>query len=85
MFRVNTKNGYKLFAHEEDANNYKDFLENGLKVVRRSCGGWLFNDGSILFDVTMKGSVNKKYALKIGNKTITSERLQRKYIVVLEQ
>lgn len=85
MFRVDTKNGYKLFAHEEDANNYKDFLENGLKIVRKSCGGWLFNDGSILFDVTMKGSVNKKYSLKKDNKTITSEKLQKKYIVVLEQ
>lgn len=85
MFRVDIKNGYKLFTHEEDAENYKDYLKNGLKIVRKSCGGWLFNDGSILFDITMRGSINKKYCLEKGNKTITSERLLKKYIKVLEQ
>lgn len=85
MFRVDIKNGYKLFTHEEDAKNYKDYLENGLEIVRKSCGGWLFNDGSILFDITIKGSAVKKYSLKRGNKNINSERLLKKYIEVLEQ
>lgn len=84
MFRVDTKNGYKLFAHEEDADNYKDYLKNGLKIVRKSCGGWLFNDGSILFDITIKGSAVKKYSLKQENKNINSERLLKKYIEILE-
>ncbi len=76
MFRIDTQNGYKLFVKEEDANNYKDFLENGLKIVRKCCGGWLFNDGSILFDIS---------SLKQGNKNIKSEKLLRRYIEVLVQ
>lgn len=85
MFRVETKTGYKIFAHEEDATNYIDFLENGLRIVRKSCGGWLFNDGSILLDVSIKGTPNKIYRLKQENRLIKSERLLKKYIAVLEQ
>lgn len=84
MFRVDTKNGYKIFAQEDDANNYKDFLENGLKIVRRSCGGWLFNDGSILFEIKVRGCIDKKYFLKKDNRDITSERLYKKYVEVLK-
>ena len=80
MFRVENK----LFVHEEDANNYRDYLKNGLKIVRKSCEGWLFNDGSILFDVAIEGMTTKKYTLKQGNKLIKSERLLKKYIAVLE-
>lgn len=83
MFRVDTKKGYKLFTYEEDANNYKDFLENGLKIVGKSCGGWLFNDGSILFDTSIKGATNKTYYLKQENRGIKSERLLKKYIALL--
>ena len=85
MFRVDTQNGYKLFVKEEDANNYKDFLENGLKIVRKCCGGWLFNDGSILFDISIPGTKKKTYSLKQGNKNIKSEKLLRRYIEVLVQ
>lgn len=70
---------------EEDANNYRDYLKNGLKVVRKSCGGWLFNDGGLLFDVTMKGSAEKKYILHKENKSIQSARLLKKYIAVLNK
>ncbi len=85
MFRVDTKNGYIDFTHKEDADNYKDYLENGLKIIEKSCGGWLFNDGSILFDITLRGATRKKYSLRQGNKSIKSERLLKKYIAVLER
>lgn len=34
MIKVETKTGYILFTNHEDAENYKDYLENGLKVVK---------------------------------------------------
>lgn len=71
-----------MFFWKEDAENYKDFLENGLKIVRQSCGGWLFNDGSVLHDISI--GINKKYVLRKGNKTYNALRYQKKYIEVLK-
>lgn len=84
MYKVTHGNKTVYFCKKEDAENYKDFLENGLKIVRKSCGGWLFNDGAVLFDVTMIGDTDKKYSLKKGNKTYNALKYQKKYIQVLE-
>lgn len=83
MFRVDVKNGYKLFSRKEDADNYKDYLANGLKLIGTSCGGWLFNDGSILFDITLPGSKDKNYSLHRDNQSITSPRLLKKYVALI--
>lgn len=83
MYKVSDGNVTKYFCKEEDAKNYEDFFKNGLKVVRKSCGGWLFNDGTVLFDVSLTENM-KKYVLKKENRSYTSLKFQKKYIEVLE-
>lgn len=83
MFRVETSKGYILFSKKEDADNYEDYKKNGLKIVGKSCGGWKFNDGSVLFDITPYGRKGERYSLHRGNRDIMGKRLQKKYIAVL--
>lgn len=87
---IEVKNGKitKYFSDKKDADNYIDYMKNGLKVVGKSIGCWKFNDGSLMSDVTMRGETKKKYVLHkcgLGGGRITSERLQKKYIKALEE
>ena len=75
------------FVNKTDADNYIDYMENGLRVVGKSIGCWKFNDGSLMSAVTPKGVTEKSYVLHkhgFSGGTITSERLQKKYIKALE-
>lgn len=85
MYKVSDGNITKYFCKKEDAKNYENFLKNGLKVIRQSCGGWLFNDGAVLFNITINGSTDKKYSLRKGNKQYSELKYQKKYIEVLEK
>lgn len=76
MHKVTHGNKTIFFVIEEDAKNYEDFLKNGLKIVRKSCGGWLFNDGAVLFDISRKENT-KKYVLKKENRSYTSWKFQK--------
>ena len=85
MYKVQTKTGYISFSNKSDADNYQDFLDNGLRIVGKSCGAILFNDGSRVYDATMKNSSVKNYVLhKPDDTRITSKRLMKKYIDLIE-
>lgn len=73
------------FARQKEADNYNDYLKNGLKVVRIDNRTYYFNNGDRLIDVTMNGSFEKKYVLHSGNRSIKSEKLQRKHIQAITQ
>lgn len=81
------KDGNKTicFSWESDADNYNDYLQNGLKVIRRDNRTYHFNNGDRLIDVSMPGEQKKRYVLHSGNRTITSERLQRKHIQAISK
>lgn len=83
---IEVKDGKKIicFVNQVDANNYIDYLKNGLKVIRIDNRTYYFNNGDHLIDVTMNGTF-KKYVLRSGNKTVISEKLQRKHIQVINQ
>lgn len=88
MYEVKNGKITKYFANKKDADNYIDYIENGLKVVSKSIGCWEFNDGSLMSDVIMRGATEKKYVLRkhgVNGDKITSERLQKKYIKALEE
>ena len=88
MFEVKNGKITKYFADKKDADNYIDYIENGLKVVGKSIGCYKFNDGSLMSDVIMKDATEKKYVLHkhgVNGDRITSERLQKKYIKALEK
>ena len=80
MFEVKDGNKTKYFAHQADADNYKDYLKNGLKVIRTDNRTYYFNNGDRLMDVSMQGEQKKRYVLHSGHRTITSEKLQRTHI-----
>ena len=85
MFEV--KDGRKTiyFTRQEDADNYNDYLQNGLKVIRADNRSYYFNNGDRLIDVSMQGEQKKRYVLHSGHRTITSERLQREYIKAISK
>lgn len=82
MFEVRDGKRNKIiyFSRKADADNYNDYLQNGLKVIRTGNRTYYFNNGDCLIDVSMQGKQGKRYVLHSGNRTITSERLQRKHI-----
>lgn len=85
MIEVKDRNRTIYFTHQKEADNYNDYLKNGLKVVRIDNRTYYFNNGDRLIDVTMNGSFEKKYILYSGNRTIQSEKLQRKHIQTITQ
>lgn len=80
MIEVKDRNKTIYFTHQPDADNYNDYLENGLKVIRTNNRTYYFNNGDRLIDVSIQGEQKKRYVLHSGHRTITSEKLQRKHI-----
>lgn len=80
MIKVKDKNKTIYFANKKDADNYNDYLQNGLKVTRKDGRTYHYNDGSKLIDISMQGETRKRYVLHHSNKRIASEKLQKKYI-----
>ena len=80
MIEVKDRNKTIYFTHQSDADNYNDYLENGLKVIRTNNRTYYFNNGDRLIDVSIQGEQKKRYVLRSGHRTITSEKLQRKHI-----
>ena len=52
MYEVVDKNRRILFASKEDADNYNDYLKNGLKVIRTQGRTYYFNNGDRLIDTS---------------------------------
>ena len=83
MYEVKDKNKTILFSNKTDADNYIDYLQNGLKCISRKDRTYYFNNGARLIDVSLYGTNNEKYVLHYNNKCIVSKKLQKKYIKVL--
>ena len=83
MYEVKTTSIIR-FTSKVDADNYKDFLSNGLRVIRVSSRTTYFNNGDRLIDTSMKSDAHKKYTLiTLHGRTITCEKLQKKHIALL--
>ena len=85
MFEVKDGNKTIYFTRQADADNYNDYLQNGLKVIRTDSRTYYFNNGDRLIDVSMQGEQKKRYVLHSGHRTITSEKLQRKHIQTINK
>ena len=82
MYEVVDKNRRIFFTNKTDADNYKDFMNNGLKVIRKQGRTHYFNNGDRLIDV----SYNDKKAYVLVTHTgrrITRVRYQKKHIAVI--
>lgn len=74
------------FFNKSDYLHFKDFLENGLKVIRKDGRTIYFNDGSKLIDVSIPTENEKRYILcDRRHKTMTAERYIKKYISVMQK
>ena len=85
MIEVKDGNRTTYFARQEDADNYNDYLRNGLKVIRTDSRTHYFNNGDRLIDVSMQDEQKKRYVLRSGHRTITSEKLQKKHIQAISK
>lgn len=85
MFEVKDGNRTIYFSRKADADNYNDYLQNGLKVIRTDSKTYHFNNGDRLIDVSNHGEESKRYVLISGNRRITSEKLQRKNIQAIRK
>ena len=83
MYEVKDKNKIIYFTNKTGADNYNDYLENGLKVIRTQGKNYYFNNGDRLFDVSI--SYEKNYVLKTRTgRTVTNKKLQRKHLEVIQ-
>ena len=85
MIEIKDGNKTIYFVHQKEADNYNDYLKNGLKVVRIDNRTYYFNNGDRLIDVTMNGAFEKKYISHSGDRTIKSEKFQCKHIQTINQ
>lgn len=82
MYEVVDKNRRILFASKVDADNYNNYLKNGLKVIRTQGRTYYFNNGDRLINASYLGK--KIYVLETRTgKRITSEKLQKRHIAVI--
>lgn len=72
MYEVKDKNKVIYFTNKTDADNYNDYLKNGLKVIRTQGKTYYFNNGDRLFDVSISNEKNYMLETRTG-RTITSK------------
>lgn len=82
MYEVKDKNKVIYFTNKADADNYNDYLKNGLKVIRTQGKTYYFNNGDRLFDVSISNKKNYVLETRTG-KRITSGKLQKRHIAVI--
>lgn len=82
MYEVKDKNKVIYFTNKADADNYNDYLKNGLKVIRTQGRTYYFNNGDRLIDTSYLGK--KIYILETRTgKRITNGKLQKRHIAVI--
>lgn len=82
MYEVKDKNRIIYFFNKTDADNYTDYLQNGLKITRTQRRTYYYNNGDRLINIGIGNE--KRYILetRTGRK-ITSEKLQKKHIAAI--
>lgn len=85
MFEVKDKDRVIYFTKKIDADNYNDYLHNGLKVIRKDSRTYWFNNGGRLIDISARGAEQPEYVSRKGNRLMTNERLLKKYIAKIKE
>lgn len=77
-----------IFSRKEDYDWYKDYLQNGLKVIKKEGRKIYFNDRSYLINVSRgrddSEDDSERYILKRGNYTYRTEKYISKYITAMK-
>lgn len=86
MYEVKGKNKIHYFNNKKDADNYKDYLSNGLKCISQKDRTYCFNNGARLIDVSLYGTNNEKFVLHCNDgRTATNKKFIKKYIECLKK
>ena len=84
-FTVKTKKTIIIFMNESDYNIYMDFVNNGLKVIRKKDNSYFFNDGSRFLDMPARNGLNAVRVLTDRkNQQFKNERYFKKYLQAIE-
>lgn len=82
MYEVVDNNRRIFFTDRTDADNYTDFINNGLKVIRIQGRTHYFNNGDRLIDTSYRDT--KSYVLVTNTgRRITSISLMKKHLAVI--
>lgn len=79
FYQYSEKNKKIYFNNKKEYNNYVDYKNNGLKVIRISGRSYFFNSGDRLID-TSYGNKKSYCVITRSNKKLTSENLIKKYV-----
>lgn len=80
-YKIETKKYIIKFYDKEAYSVYLDFINNGLKVVRKAYNTYHFNDGSRFLDVpAMNGLKAVRVLTDRHNKQFRNERYFKKYL-----
>ena len=83
-FTVQTKNSTITFYNETNYKNYLDYLQNGLKIIRKSGYSYHFNDGSRFLNMPSQNGLNQVRILRDrNNKQFKNERYFRKHLQLI--
>ena len=75
-----------IFFNQERERNFIDFIENGLKLIKKENKIYTFNNGCRLVDISINDGQPARYILhdEIGSKTYEAERYLKKYIALIK-
>lgn len=81
VFTVQTKKSTITFYNEANYKNYIDYLQNGLKIIRKSGYSYYFNDGSRFLDVPAQNGLNAvRVLIDRNNHQFKNERYFKKHL-----
>ena len=84
-FTVKTKKTIIIFMNESDYNMYMDFVNNGLKVIKKKDNSYFFNDGSQFLNIPARNGLNAVRILTDRrNQKFKNERYFKKYLQAIE-
>ena len=84
-FTVKTKKTIIIFMNESDYDIYMDFVNNGLKVIRKKNNSYFFNDGSQFLNIPARNGLNAVRILTDRrNQKFKNERYFKKYLQAIE-
>ena len=85
-FTITTKKSIMTFMHESDYNTYMDFINNGLKVVRKAYNTYHFNDGSRFLDMPARNGLNAvRVLMDRHNRQFKNEKYFKKHLKAITE
>lgn len=78
MYELITNKTKLYFMNESDYNNYKDYLNNGLKCISKKGSTYIFNNGDRLL------KLDTTCILYRSNKKLTNIKYYKKHLAIIK-